>query len=153
MKPGQFSERSSAALATCDERLQRLFNDVVAIHDCTVAEGHRGQELQDRYFREGRSHLRWPDGRHNSSPSRAVDVWPYLRGIGVPWAETLMRLGYTRPQADEGCRLAFALFAGVVLATAARQGVGVRHGANWDGDELVAIDQKFDDWPHWELVG
>jgi hypothetical protein len=46
-------------------------------------------------------------------------------------------------------------FARVVLAVADEQGVKVRWGGDWDGDwdrkSDPTSDQRFNDWPHWEL--
>ena len=37
-------------LNTCDEDLVELFEKVVEYFDCSVLEGHRGKELQNKYF-------------------------------------------------------------------------------------------------------
>src|SRR3546814_1368291 len=73
----QFGPASLQRLATCDERLQRVFEKVVQDLDCSVIEGHRDQAAQDKAFAEGHSKLKWPHGNHNALPSRAADVAPY----------------------------------------------------------------------------
>ena len=50
----KFGRRSQERLKTCEEDLQKLFNEVVKYFDCCVREGHRGNELQNRYFNEGK---------------------------------------------------------------------------------------------------
>jgi peptidoglycan L-alanyl-D-glutamate endopeptidase CwlK len=39
--------------------------------------GHRGQEAQDTAFKQGASKLKWPNSKHNKTPSLAVDIAPY----------------------------------------------------------------------------
>ncbi len=128
--PG-FSEKSIAKLASCDPRLQRVFYEVVRNFDCTILEGHRDQERQNRMVDEGKSQVRWPDGRHNTVPSMAVDVTPYP----VVWDD----------------RERQTLFAGYVLATAKAMGLDLRWGGDWSMDFQVK-DNRFDDLVHFELV-
>ncbi len=128
--PG-FSEKSIAKLASCDPRLQRVFYEVVRNFDCTILEGHRDQERQNRMVDEGKSQVRWPDGRHNTVPSMAVDVTPYP----VVWDD----------------RERQTLFAGYVLATAKAMGLDLRWGGDWSMDFEVR-DNQFDDLVHFEIV-
>ena len=72
----KFGKRSKERLATCDERLQKVFNEVIKYIDCSVLEGHRSEERQNKLFEEGKTKVKYPKGRHNRSPSRAVDVTP-----------------------------------------------------------------------------
>jgi hypothetical protein len=130
-----FGKASQERLATCHPDLVRLFNEVVKIYDCTVTCGHRGKEAQDEAVRIGTSKAAWPNGPHNSSPSRAVDVLPY------PFD----------PRDWEDLRR-FYQFSGVVLATAARLGIKIRWGGDWNGD-LQFRDNKWNDLPHYELLG
>ena len=126
----KFGRRSRERLATCDERLQKVFNEVIKYVDCSVLEGHRGEERQNRFVDEGKSKVRFPNGRHNSKPSRAVDVTPYP----VDWND----------------RERQTLFAGFVLGVATRMGHNIRWGGDWDQDWEVR-DNKFDDFPHFEI--
>jgi peptidoglycan L-alanyl-D-glutamate endopeptidase CwlK len=126
-----FSQRSLERLRTCDPDLIRLFNRVVERFDCTVLEGHRGQEAQDEAFRTGRSQLKWPDGDHNRVPSTAVDVAPYP----VDWHDIRR----------------FDHFAGFVRGVASEMGLSIRWGGDWDGDTQVR-DQRFNDLVHYEVV-
>ena len=73
----RFGKRSKERLATCDERLQKLFNEVINYVDCSVLEGHRSSARQNKLYEEGKTKVRYPKGRHNHKPSRAVDVVPY----------------------------------------------------------------------------
>jgi len=126
-----FSDKSISKLGTCDTRLQRVFHEVVRNFDCTILEGHRDKERQNRMVEEGKSQVLWPDGKHNTVPSMAVDVTPYP----VVWDD----------------RERQTLFAGFVLATAKAMGVDLRWGGDWDQDTEVR-DNSFDDLVHFEIV-
>tara|TARA_R100000152_G_C6776865_1_gene206313 strand:+ start:2549 stop:2941 length:393 start_codon:yes stop_codon:yes gene_type:complete len=126
----RFGTRSKQRLATCDERLQKVFNEVIKYVDCSVLEGHRGQERQDKLYEEGKTKLKFPNGRHNMAPSNAVDVTPYP----VDWKD----------------RERQTLFAGFVLGIAQSMGIKLRWGGDWDMDFQV-MDNRFDDFPHFEI--
>ncbi len=127
----KFSQSSQAKLDTCHNDLRKVFARVIKTFDCTVLEGHRGKVLQDKYFNEGKSKVKFPNGRHNAAPSMAVDVAPYP----IDWTD----------------RERFHLFAGFVLGTAISMGVKLRWGGDWDMDWEVN-DNRFDDFPHFELI-
>lgn len=133
-----FSSSSRARLDTCDARIQRLFNAVIIGYDCTVIEGHRPKHKQDQYYADGKSKLEWPNSKHNSSPSKAVDVAPYLSGRGIPWPGT--QKDYWQ----------FVHFAGYVLGIANELDISIRWGGDWDRDFDMS-DQRFDDLVHFEL--
>ena len=126
----KFGKRSRENLATCEKDLQLLFNEVIKYVDCSVLEGHRSGERQDKLFTEGKTKVKYPNGRHNKKPSRAVDVTPYP----VNWKD----------------RERQTLFAGFVLGIANQMGICIRWGGDWDNDFEVH-DNRFDDFPHFEL--
>ena len=72
----KFGKRSKERLETCDNRLQLVFNEVIRYVDCSILEGHRSGERQNKLFEEGKTKVKYPNGRHNANPSRAVDVAP-----------------------------------------------------------------------------
>lgn len=118
-----FSAISKERLATCDPRLQELFNDVVEFADCSILVGHRGKEAQDMACAAGNSRTPWPTSNHNCSPSRAVDVAPWP----IQWEDI------------EG----FRVFAAYVKSRAAALGIGIR----WGGDFTTIKD-----YDHFELA-
>ena len=126
----KFGRTSMSRLNTCDEDLVELFEKVVEYFDCSVLEGHRGKELQNKYFDEDKSKLKFPHGKHNAYPSNAVDVVPYP----VDWDD----------------RERQTLFAGFVIGVASQMGVNLRWGGDWDQDWQV-VDNRFDDFPHFEI--
>jgi hypothetical protein len=125
-----FGEKSKAQLETCDIQLQMLFNEVIKYVDCTILEGHRGEEAQNKAFREGKSRKKFPEGKHNSKPSKAVDVMMYP----IDWKDTQRQI----------------LFAGFVLGMAAKMGIKLTWGGDWDGDFNMKEHSLFD-VPHFEL--
>lgn len=127
----QFGKKSQENLLTCHTDLQRLFLEVVENFDCSIICGHRSEEEQNEAFRANRSQKKYPDSKHNSIPSIAVDVCPYP----IDW-ENLNR---------------FYFFGGYVKKTAELLGIKIRWGGDWDGDTLTT-DQKFMDLPHFELI-
>ena len=44
----KFGSRSKKNLATCDERIQKVLNEVIKHVDCSVIEGHRSAERQNK---------------------------------------------------------------------------------------------------------
>ena len=126
----KFGRKSRERLATCEGDLRMLFKEVIRHVDCSILEGHRGKDRQDSLYEEGKTKVKYPRGRHNASPSRAVDVVPYP----VDWKD----------------RERMTLFAGFVLGIASQMGINIRWGGDWDQDFEVK-DNMFDDFPHFEL--
>tara|TARA_R100000664_G_scaffold16539_1_gene25316 strand:- start:1622 stop:2041 length:420 start_codon:yes stop_codon:yes gene_type:complete len=136
----KFSAISLERLESCDPKLQKVFHKVIELFnsgvigkgwDCSILQGHRGKDEQNKYYNEGKSKVQYPDGRHNAFPSRAVDVTPY--------------------PIDFDDRERQTYFAGFVLGVAGSMGIKLRWGGDWDRDGQVA-DNRFDDMPHFELI-
>ena len=126
----RFGKSSKKRLLTCDDRLQKVFNEVIKHVDCSVLEGHREKDRQNKLYEEGKTKVKYPNGRHNRQPSSAVDVTPYP----VDWKD----------------RERQTLFAGFVIGVASQMGIKLRWGGDWDQDFQV-VDNRFDDFPHFEL--
>lgn len=134
----KFSKRSQDNLATADNKLQQLFNEVIKDYDCTVIYGHRTPEEQFELFKQGREKKDgwWAkvgptvtnlDGhnkksKHNYLPSKAVDVVPFP----LDWDDI-----------DS-----FKALAEVVKKKAKELGIDVQWGGDWT---------SFKDYPHWEI--
>lgn len=75
----KFSKRSLDNLNTCDKSLISLMIYALATSeiDFTVLCGHRNKEDQEIAFNKGNSQVHYPDSKHNSLPSTAVDIVPY----------------------------------------------------------------------------
>ena len=131
-----FGKNSKNRLSECHFGLQNLFNEVIKHYNCAIISGHRGEGEQDQMFHEGRSKLQYPHSKHNRKPSQASDV--------VPWFPE-------RPHIRWDDNEAFYFFGGFVLGTAAKIGIKIRWGGDWDRDEDLH-DQNFFDLPHFELI-
>lgn len=126
-----FSGKSLAHLRTCDARLQSILNEVIKYTDFTVLCGHRGQKEQAEALAAGKSKVGWPNSKHNSLPSKAVDIAPYP----IDWNDEVR----------------FARLMGHVERVANEQGIKLRFGLDFDGDGWSS-DERFLDFPHIELV-
>ena len=126
----RFGSRSINRIKTCDQRLQELFYEVVKHFDCTIIEGHRGEERQNKAYNDGKSKVKYPNGKHNQFPSVAVDVAPYP----IDWSD----------------RDRFHYFGGFVLGGAKQKGLNIRWGGDWNQDTQTK-DNKFDDLVHFEI--
>ena len=121
-----FSHKSWEKLASVDERLQRVFLEVVKTFDCTILEGKRSQERQQWLYDQGKS--KTLNSKHLDG--KAVDAAPYP----IDWHD-LERFYY---------------FAGFVRGVAYSMGIPLRLGADWDMDGEVK-DHDFKDLVHFEL--
>ena len=127
----KFGSTSKKRLSTCEKDLQLLFKEVVRGFDCTIVCGYRGEKDQNEAYERGNSKVKYPHGRHNANPSRAVDVAPYP----IDWSD----------------RDRFNYFAGYVKGIASQMGIDVIWGGDWDNDTDLK-DNSFDDLVHFECT-
>jgi len=129
----KYGKISKARLATCDPRLQKVFNEVIKHWDCSILEGTRSEKRQNELYNAvpRKSKVKWPNSKHNSSPSKAADVAPFP----LDWEDTER----------------FYAFSGFVIGIATSMGITLRWGGDWDSDRDFK-DQTFNDLPHFELV-
>jgi hypothetical protein len=126
-----FGKTSRDRLDTCHPDIQLLFEAVVKYRDCSILCGTRTESEQNAAYDKGASTKKWPDSKHNTLPSIAVDVAPYP----IDWDDTGR----------------FHIFGGYVMAVAESMGIKIRWGGDWDGDGYTK-DQTFNDLVHFELV-
>ena len=133
----RFGTSSKTRLLECDDRLQDILNEVIKYYDCTVLVGHRDKQTQEVMVATGRSKLHWPKSKHNSMPSKAVDVapWPIPKEWGKGWKD----------------RVKFYELKAIIFYEAAKQGVKLRYGGDWDND-YDYNDNSFDDLLHFEII-
>lgn len=117
-----FSKRSLDNLGQCHPDLQKVAHEAIKHFDFTVICGHRNKADQDKAVREGKSKAKWPNSKHNKTPSLAFDAVPHP----VDWND----IGRFRTMAQH-------------MKTAAKK-VGVK--ITWGGDF-----KGFFDGPHFEL--
>jgi hypothetical protein len=96
--------------------------------DITILCGHRTREEQDDAFNGGFSKVRYPNSKHNKTPSQAVDVAPYP----IDW-NNLQK---------------FRDLSTIVKRVWSEMTTEEKEGWNlhWGGDF-----KNFVDMPHWEL--
>jgi peptidoglycan L-alanyl-D-glutamate endopeptidase CwlK len=128
-----YGDTSEARLATCHLDLQLLARAALKTSpiDIAVLAGHRNQRDQDAAFARGTSKVQWPHGKHNRTPSEAIDLAPWP----IDWND----------------KRRFYLLAGHIRLIAIALRIPVRGGYDWDSDGDLN-DQTFDDLVHWELV-
>lgn len=130
----RWGRTSLKRLATCHDDLQRLMTAALEHPDCpsdmTIVYGHRSNAEQAELYAQGRTkpgrvvtNAKPGQSRHNSWPSQAVDVIPYINGAGS-WS-----WDHINPMADHIKRVASDL--------------GIQ--ATWGGD------WRMRDGAHWEL--
>lgn len=137
----KFSKRSLGHLEQCHPDLQKVLRLAIdhSLVDFGLVESHRDEATQNDYNRRGLSKVRFPDSKHNTLPSEAVDIiiWPksqmydfnhlcYVAGV----IQTCARVLYEDGMIDHL----------------------IRWGGNWDSDGIILKDQSFQDLVHFELV-
>ena len=136
----KYGKKSEKCLSTIKIELANVCRRALSygVMDASVVEGRRSKEDQDRYFSEGKSRVKWPNGKHNvmcpGDLACAVDIAPYVNGK-VSWNKN-------------HC----LVWAGLMLAAASEEGVSIRWGGNWDMDGEPVTDQNFQDLVHFELI-
>ena len=118
----KYSKKSRKELNSCDYRLIEIFEEVIKIYDCSILQGYRSNEQQQKEFEEGDSQLQAGESTHNTKPSRGVDVAPYP----IDWGNT-----------DR-----FAELAGIVKGIAHMKGYKITWGGDW---------KSLRDMPHFQV--
>ncbi|MFH0960372.1 MAG: hypothetical protein V1897_16895 [Pseudomonadota bacterium] len=127
----KFGQLSQERLATCDEQLQQVMNEVIKIYNITILCGFRNEEAQNKAVADNATDKPWPTSKHNQDPSKAVDVAPWP----IDWNDL--------PR--------FWFMGGIILGVAHGMGIQLRWGRDWDCDRDFR-DQKLNDFPHFELM-
>ena len=127
-----FSKSSKAREETCHPLIQDWLNEIIKWRDCTVAWGHRGEKDQNEMFAKGLSRCKYPESKHNTDPSLAVDVYPYANGRMINGDK-------------EGDDVLIDRFIGFAQGVAAIRGIPIKSASEWE-------DFK-GDLGHWELCG
>ena len=127
-----FGNASQTRINTCLPELQEILNEAIKEIDFTVLCGHRSEAEQNDYFHTGRSKVKFPNSKHNTYPSCAVDIAPYP----IDWNNTAR----------------FAHLIGLVRGIALMKGYKIRVGCDWDMDGDIT-DHSFMDYPHIEYLG
>lgn len=127
----KFSRRSASRLYTCCEEIQVICFRLIKNFDFTVLCGHRGEEEQNKVYDEKKSQLKFPESKHNKTPSLAIDLCPYP----IDWEDT-----------DR-----FIFLGGHMIAIANENNINLRWGGNWKMDNDL-INNGWNDYPHYEIL-
>jgi peptidoglycan L-alanyl-D-glutamate endopeptidase CwlK len=127
----KFSKKSLTKLKDADSKLQLILKEAIDVYDFTILETHRDKKTQNKYYKQGKSKLNYPNSKHNTYPSMAIDIAPYP----IDWNDTKR----------------FFYLAGLVMGIAEANGIKIRWGGNWDMDYDFS-DNKFMDLPHFEVL-
>ena len=122
----KFGKTSRRRLKGVNTKLINVLNELIKIMDVTIIEGLRTEKRQQELLEKGATKVKY--SKHMEG--KAVDVAPYP----IDWND----------------RERFHLFAGFVIGIAKSMGINLRWGGDWDQDFQV-IDNKFDDFPHFEI--
>ena len=119
----KFGKRSKQRLESCHPELQRLLNAVMDLQvmDFTILCGHRTESEQNAILSKNTS-VKWPNSRHNKTPSLAFDISPYPTN----WDDI-----------DSFKELSF-----LVMKCAQKLNIPIIYGGYWD---------KPKDYPHYQL--
>ena len=134
-----FGKRSTAQLYTVREDFQKVMIEAIKEFDFSITQGHRGEEEQNRYFREGTTTLKYPRSKHNKLPCDAVDTVPYP----VDWKDTSR----------------FYRLMAVMFRAANKVKIKIRSGGDWRRDgtlnnyKLKNGRKPLMDLPHFEYKG
>lgn len=145
-----YSTTSLLCLETCHKDLKVIAMEIIKVHDCSILCGYRGKHEQNEKFRFGLSKKQFPNSKHNHKEggvkqSLAIDMAPYIKGIGVKWPDLRDGLKIYSKQLGR-----FYVFAGIVLGIAAMKNIKLRWGGDWDMDTDI-MNNQFDDLVHFEL--
>ena len=103
----KFGRKSKERLSTCDEDLQDLFNEVIKYVDCSVLEGNRSKERQNKLYDEGWYVIYWT-ARGGSEKSKQAGkcyydfTWKQLESWGCKFHDlsTGSKGSYVKPACD-----------------------------------------------------
>ena len=128
---------SREKLSTCNADLQKVFTAAAEVLPMVIVCGYRGKEAQEAAVASGHSQTKFPDSKHNLTPSLAVDFAPYD--------------SYVNGRIDWGDVKRFYYFAGIIQGIAISMGIKLRYGGDWDGD-MELKDNRFNDIGHFETT-
>jgi len=125
----EFSKSSMRNLKELHYILRRIAMEALSagVIDFAIVDAYRDRQTQDKYFREGKSKVQFPNSTHNVYPAEAMDLQPYINGKYSVDPKDYFRLH------------------DVIMTTAHFLGYDnlIEWGGNW---------KTFKDYPHFQLV-
>ncbi|MEE9223065.1 MAG: hypothetical protein V3V40_06370 [Nitrosomonadaceae bacterium] len=114
-----YGQSSRKNINSCHDNLQIILFELARDGwNITVVDGYRDEERQTEVYNSGSSGAEWPDSDHNVSPSNAVDIAPYIPGVGIPW---------------ENCDNLWIILAGAFMSKAQELNIEVEWGGLYKG--------------------
>ena len=101
--------------------------------DVSIVCGYRGEEDQNEAYNSNNSGVKFPNSKHNQSPSSAVDITPYINGKGIRWDSREV-----------------SFMQGRIQEIADYLSIPIRWGGDWDGDGDIT-EHKLKDFVHIEI--
>lgn len=145
----KFGSKSKARLATCHADLIAIMELAISRShvDFGISEGHRSVERQQELFEQGRSKIDGVTrkGKHNYTPSLACDIYIYHKDLS--WRR---KMAYDIPHLTYVAGVIFSAYE--ELKSQGKVKSTLRWGADWNRNGIIAMDQSFDDYPHFELI-
>ena len=151
-----YSPHSLAQRRSLQPHLREVLSRTLETDDHRIDQGGRSDDEQWAYYNAGTSTLRPPNGKHliqSDGYAYAADVCPYLNGV---------RLATDKENFGPYQMAQFAWFLRKVkevsivylaeIEAISGERWELRFGVDWDGDNEILTDQKFQDWFHVELV-
>ena len=127
-----FGKTSKRKLSECDEKLQRIAYVLIHGYGFTVICGHRNKEKQNTAYEQKFSMKKYPYSKHNSIPSKAMDIIPDAGGWNAG-------------------REQFILMIGTIKGIALNLGIPIRCGIDFNDNNNLE-DDNFIDSAHIELI-
>ena len=125
----KWSARSQAVRDQLCPELQGLVDDLLVYMDVSLTTGHRTENAQNDLYPKY-TKVQWPNSKHNSFPSLAIDLQPY------PY-----------PDNENDLRAGLGYMAGLARCIAESRGFQIRWGGDWNRNGDVT-DNNFDDLFH-----
>tara|TARA_R110000744_G_scaffold337468_1_gene442684 strand:- start:78 stop:554 length:477 start_codon:yes stop_codon:yes gene_type:complete len=153
-----YGKGSEARLNTCHYDLQRIARMALSIGlmDISVICGNRSKEEQNALYPACTS-VKFPNSKHNSLPSMAIDLAPYhpVYGYLSGHKTQINRIAGAEniSYAEAHCFIAseYNRLAGIVLSCAKHLNIKLRWGGDWNSNNNT-LDQSLVDLPHFELT-
>jgi len=148
-----FGKTSLVRLSSCTKYLEQVCMEAVercpytdpitglTVPDLIIICGHRTEAEQQAAFDNYMSKVQWPNSRHNTFPSEAVDIGPYIADLPghIPWSNKAI----WKAQHN------------LIMTVANELHIPLRSGIDWDRDGVLVDDdpdESFWDAPHYEEI-
>jgi len=98
----RYGEKSLEHIRKLHKDLQLILGEAIKYVDITVIDSHRDEDTQNKYFKEGKSKVKFPNSKHNKFPSMAVDIIPLkFPNNFKDWAKFAYMIGIVKGISEE----------------------------------------------------